>query len=151
MVSGFLLEALFKRARGQPHHAAIVETIDVLLSGLWAAMTDQDEYYTGTSWEYLYPDGRPGLDLFTSPHSWGEAPTYVFTEYLLGIQPTSPGFMEWAFRPVITGMGLSWVEGRVPTPRGSINAGWAVENVTEIRLHVCAPTGTTGIFVSQCQ
>ncbi|KAL4771981.1 Six-hairpin glycosidase-like protein [Aspergillus nidulans var. acristatus] len=146
-LSGFLLEALFKHARGQPYHAATVETIDVLLNGLWAAMADQDDYYTGTSWEYLYPDGRPGLDLFTShAHPWGGAPTYVFTEYLLGIQPTSPGFMEWAFRPVINGMGLSWVEGRVPTPRGSIRAGWAVENGTEIRLYVCAPAGTRGIF-----
>ncbi|KAL4737437.1 Six-hairpin glycosidase-like protein [Aspergillus similis] len=147
-LSGFLLEALFKHARGQPYHAATVEAIDFLLNGLWAAMIDQDDYYTGTSWEYLYPDGRPGLDLFTShAHPWGGAPTYVFTEYLLGIQPTSPGFMEWAFRPVITGMGLSWVEGRVPTPRGIIKAGWAVENGTEVRLHVCAPAETRGIFV----
>ncbi|KAL4746873.1 Six-hairpin glycosidase-like protein [Aspergillus terricola var. indicus] len=135
-LSGFLLEALFKHARGQPYHAATVEAIDVLLNSLWAAMIDQDDYYTGTSWEYLYPDGRPGLDLFTShAHPWGGAPTYVFTEYLLGVQPTSPGFERWAFRPVITGMGLSWVEGRVPTPRGSIKAGWAVENGTEVRLH----------------
>ncbi|KAL4761131.1 Six-hairpin glycosidase-like protein [Aspergillus foveolatus] len=134
-LSGFLLEALFKHARSQQYHAATVEAIDVLLNGLWAAMTDKDEYYTGTSWEYLYPDGRPGLDLFTSlAHPWGGAPTYVLTEYLLGIQPTSPGFIEWAFRPVITGMGLSWVEGRVPTPRGSINTGWVVENGTEISV-----------------
>ncbi|KAL4816838.1 Six-hairpin glycosidase-like protein [Aspergillus spinulosporus] len=146
-LSGFLLGALFKHARDQPYHAATVTAIGVLLNGLWAAMVDQDDYYTGTSWEYLYPDGRPGLDLFTShAHPWGGAPTFVFTEYLLGIQPTSPGFMEWAFRPVITGMGLSWVEGRVPTPRGSIKASWAVENGTEVRLHVCAPAGTRGIF-----
>ncbi|KAL4988642.1 Six-hairpin glycosidase-like protein [Aspergillus falconensis] len=146
-LSGFLLEALFKHARREPYHAATAEAIDLLLNGLWAAMVEHDDYYTGTSWEYLYPDGRPGLDLFTShAHPWGGAPTYLFTEYLLGIQPISPGSKEWAFRPMITGTGLSWVEGRVPTPQGSIDAGWTVENGTEVRLHICAPVETRGLF-----
>ncbi|KAL4971425.1 Six-hairpin glycosidase-like protein [Aspergillus desertorum] len=127
-LSGFLLEALFKHARLEPHYAATFEAINLLLN-------------------VLYPNGRPGLDLFTPhAHPWGGAPTYVFTEYILGIQPTSPGFKDWAFRPVITGMRLSWVEGRIPTPEESIAADWTVKNRREVKLHVCAPVGTRGIF-----
>jgi hypothetical protein len=37
-------------------------------------MVTQDEYHTGTAWEYIYPDGRPELDIFTShAHPWGAA------------------------------------------------------------------------------
>ncbi|KAL4920615.1 Six-hairpin glycosidase-like protein [Aspergillus aurantiobrunneus] len=146
-LSGFLLEALFAYARRAPFHAATTEAINTLLTGLWAAMVNQDEYYTGTSWEYVYPDGRPGLDLFTShAHPWGAAPTYVFSEYVLGIQPTAPGFAEWAFRPTLTHTGLTWAKGRVPMPRGAIAARWEVHGGTEVALEVCAPTGPRGVF-----
>ncbi|KAL4939999.1 Six-hairpin glycosidase-like protein [Aspergillus oleicola] len=118
-LSGFLLEALFTYARNAPTDKAATESIFLLLNGLWSAMVNQDEYYTGTSWEYVYPDGLPGLDLFTShSYPWGRAPTYIFPEYVLGIQPVKPGFAEWAFRPTLTHMGLSWAKGRVATPRG---------------------------------
>jgi hypothetical protein len=142
-LSGFLLEALFSHARYNPDKAT-TDTIHFLLNGLWAAMVDQDEYYTGTSWEYVYPDGRPGLDLFTShAHPWGGAPTYIFSEYVLGVQPATPGFEEWLFQPVIVG-GLAWARGRVPTPRGSIQAEWVVD-VMSVSLTVRAPAGTRGV------
>ncbi|KAL4887255.1 Six-hairpin glycosidase-like protein [Aspergillus karnatakaensis] len=145
-LSGFLLEAIFIHARRTPSDTATSEAIDTLINGLWAAMVTQDEYYTGTSWEYVYPDGRPGLDLFTShAHPWGGAPTYVFTEYLLGIQPTKPGYREWEFWPTLTHTGLSWVKGRVPTPHGGIEASWSIgRNSTEVELEVCGPEGTRG-------
>lgn len=58
-------------------------------------MITQDEYHTITAWEYIYPDGRPELDIFTShAHPWDAEPTYVLTEYVLGIQPSAPGFAE---------------------------------------------------------
>ncbi|KAL4901686.1 hypothetical protein BDW74DRAFT_181693 [Aspergillus multicolor] len=147
-LSGFLLEALLKHARLDPHHTATSSTIKTLLDGLWAAMVTQEEYYTGTAWEYLYADGRPGLDLYTShAHPWGGAPTYVFSEYVLGIQPVKPGFKEWAFRPMIGGLGLDWVSGRVPTPDGGIEVEWRFgNNGTRVELRVCAPKGTRGVF-----
>ncbi|KAL4965459.1 putative alpha-L-rhamnosidase C [Aspergillus stella-maris] len=147
-LSGFLLEALFTYARNAPHDPAVTESVDLLLNGLWAAMITQDEYYTGTLWEYVYPDGRPGLDLFTShAHPWGGAPTYVFPEYVLGIQPVKPGFQEWAFRPSLMHTGLSWAKGRVPGPRGTISASWGIKDEGKmVSLEVCAPRGTKGTF-----
>lgn len=142
---GFLLEALFTHARDHPYDNATAETVSFLLDGLWAAMVDQDEYYTGTSWEYVYPDGRPGLDLFTShAHPWGGAPTYIFSEYVLGVQPTAPGFEEWSFRPVVMD-GLTCARGRVPTPRGTIHAEWGVGHGMSVTLKVRAPVGTRGV------
>lgn len=144
-LSGFLLEALFAHVRDSPHDKPTAETINILLNGLWTAMVDQDEYYTGTSWEYVYPDGRPGLDLFTShAHPWGGAPTYIFSEYVLGVQPTAPGFEEWLFAPVVLD-GLTWARGRVPTPRGSIQAEWEVHDGVSVVLRVRAPEGTKGV------
>ncbi|KAL2865074.1 Six-hairpin glycosidase-like protein [Aspergillus lucknowensis] len=145
-LSGFLLEALFAYSRDNPYNNSHSEAVDVLLNGLWAAMVTQDEYYSGTSWEYVYPDGRPGLDLFTShAHPWGGAPTYVFTEYILGIQPTAPGFTKWSFRPTLAHTGLNWAKGRVPTPHGTIEASWKVErNGRVVSTTACSPKGTWG-------
>ncbi|KAL5361299.1 Six-hairpin glycosidase-like protein [Aspergillus floccosus] len=145
-LSGFLLEALFQHARRGVPDQATSEAIAVLLNRLWSAMVTQDEYYTGTSWEYIYPDGRPGLDLFTShAHPWGAAPTYVLTEYVLGIQPSAPGFAEWRFWPTVAGTGLEWAKGRVPTPHGPIKASWTLSgNAKKLSVQVCGPSGTRG-------
>jgi hypothetical protein len=146
-ISGFLLEALLKHSRNSTTSSAATTTaISTLLSGLWPAMITNDEYYTGTSWEYVFPDGRPGLYLYTShAHPWGAAPTFVLTEYVLGIQPAAPGFSEWAFRPAVLTPGLSWAKGRVSTPHGSIEASWKLSTgAKELDLRVCSPRGTKG-------
>ena len=146
-LSGFLLEALLQHSRSNPVPSNTTsQAISVLLDHLWPAMITQDEYYTGTAWEYLYPDGRPGLDFYTShAHPWGAAPTYVFTEYVLGIQSVTPGFKEWAFRPAVLDIGVSWAKGRVPTPHGVIRGSWSVDKErNQLDMKVCSPGGTKG-------
>lgn len=150
-LSGFLLEALLYHSRQSPSSTSTgngtSQAISVLLDHLWPSMITQDEYYTGTTWEYLYPDGRPGLDFYTShAHPWSGAPTYVFSEYILGIQPAKSGFAEWSFRPAFaSGLGITWARGRVPTPQGVIRAGWKfASDGKELLLRACAPNGTKG-------
>ncbi|CAK7202854.1 hypothetical protein SEUCBS139899_005581 [Sporothrix eucalyptigena] len=102
----------------------------------WPVMVNQSEYYTNASWEYTYPDGSPGIGLFTSlGHSWGGAPTYVYTNYLLGLCTQWNDHInnfEWIFYPVFAiaeGLSLTWVKGTVPLASGgSIEAGWEVDN-----------------------
>ncbi|EYE90739.1 Six-hairpin glycosidase [Aspergillus ruber CBS 135680] len=146
-LSGFLLEALFQHSRSKtaPQNAT-TEAISVLLNRLWPAMVNQDKYYTGAAWEYVDAVGRPGLEFYTShAHPWGAAPTYVFTEYVLGIQSVTPGFKEWAFRPALLDVEVSWARGRVPTPFGTIRGGWTVDRAKgHLDLNVCAPEGTKG-------
>jgi hypothetical protein len=114
-IQGFLLEALFKAHRDLAYSNLTIAKS--LLDDLWSKMVTQKEYYTGASWEYLYPDGSPGIDLFTSlSHPWGGAPTYVLPEYVLGISATEPGFKTWEFTPLWQGLDLTSVNGTVVTP-----------------------------------
>ncbi|KAJ5851658.1 uncharacterized protein N7529_011043 [Penicillium soppii] len=146
-ISGFLLEAILQHSRTSTNHSSsTASAISTLLSQFWPAMITNEEYSTGTAWEYIFPDGRPGLDLYTShAHPWGAAPTFVLTEYVLGIQSAAPGFSEWTFEPAVLTSGVSWAKGRVPTPHGSIQASWKMNNQTdEIYIKVCYPQGTSG-------
>jgi hypothetical protein len=82
-------------------------------------------YYSGASWEYVKPDGSPGLGLFTSlAHPWGAAPSYVLPEYLLGIEATEAGYQTFTLRPMVVYLGLEEVSGRVPTPNSPIKSSW---------------------------
>ncbi|KAF2629297.1 glycoside hydrolase family 78 protein [Macroventuria anomochaeta] len=137
--SGFLLEALFKARRdfGVNSTAAVTH----LLDNLWGSMVNNNEYYSGASWEYVKPDGSPGIDLFTSlAHPWGAAPTYVLPEYLLGVAPTSPGYRTANITPMIGYLNLPKVSGRVPTPNGPIEVAWTVDD-TSVDLTIVIPTG----------
>ncbi|KAK6431234.1 hypothetical protein LTR95_012605 [Oleoguttula sp. CCFEE 5521] len=144
---GMLLEALFKA-----HRDLGVTSLTVaksLLDDMWSKMVTQDVYYSGASWEYLNPVGKPGIQLFTSlAHPWGAAPTYVLPEYVLGISATSPGFKTWNFQPLLQGLDLTEVNGTVVTPYGNIYAEWhIVNNGQGVIVSATVPKGTTGNLV----
>lgn len=132
---GFLLEALFEA------YLTLNISVDIVLPAIitltttyWPVMVNQNQYYSGASWEYTYADGSPGIGLFTSlGHPWGGAPTYVYTNYLLGIRTewnNALGQFEWIFDPVFqvaSALGLTWAKGTVPLASGgSITASWQV-------------------------
>ena len=134
---GFLLESLFL-AYTELNVAAniVVPAIKNMLEVFWPTMLNQNEYYTGAPWEYVHADGTPGLGIFTSLcHPWGGAPTYILTNYVLGVRrelDISTGKYGWMFDPaleVLQGLGLTWVKGRVPLDGGGwIEASWAIED-----------------------
>ena len=136
-VQGFLLEALFL-AHTQLEVAAsiIVPVLKNLLDVYWPHMVNQNQYYTGASWEYVYADGTPGIGIFTSLcHPWGGAPTYVLSNYVLGVRremSDSGGAYEWVVDPVwdvVEGLGLQKANGRMPLPNGgTIEAKWSIED-----------------------
>lgn len=143
-MNGFLLQALFIA-----NNTNGIECLDVagsLLDEFWSLMITQDEYYTGTTWEYMYPDGKPGIDFYTaSSHEWGVAPTYVLTSHVLGITAVEPGFQAWAFNPSLFGLNLTSCHGEVPTPHGIISASWEFNSeATAVHLSCVGPIGTTG-------
>jgi hypothetical protein len=139
---GFLLDALFvaNRTYGTPLDAA-----RNMLGTFWPRMLNGSRFYTGMTWEYLLPDGSPGMGLFTSlAHPWGSAPTYVLTEYVLGVQSRTPGYAAWSFRPGIFGLGLAGAKGVVRTPHGNIQAKWDLVG-NQLTLKIQGPAGTTGL------
>lgn len=142
--SGFLLEALFQSYLQFDTDSTSAATH--LLGGLWGSMVNNDAYYSGASWEYVKPDGSPGIDLFTSlAHPWGAAPSYVLPEYLLGVRATAPGYKRFLVHPAIGLLDLNEASGRVPTPLGAINVSWE-RSAAQATVNVDVPEGTLGVF-----
>ncbi|EMD67718.1 glycoside hydrolase family 78 protein [Bipolaris sorokiniana ND90Pr] len=141
--SGFLLEALFQAQTA--HGVDTAKTaITHLLDGLWGSMVNDEQYASGASWEYVKPDGRPGITAFTSlAHPWGAAPTYVLPEYLLGVTPVTAGYARVVVQPAVGYLGLDKVQGRVPTPFGSLEVGWTVEG-GKAKVEIEVPEGIKG-------
>lgn len=115
-----------------------------LLYSVWGPMSDPSHTnYTGCAWEALNPDGTPGLGPTTSLcHAWASGPTADLSRYVLGVQPVTPGFQQWKIVP--QSLGLSWVKGAFPTPRGSINVSWSFDTNGLFQMTVTAPAGTDG-------
>jgi hypothetical protein len=72
-------------------------------------------------------------------HPWGGGVTAWLTREVLGIRPTSPGFVTFDVLPHL-GTGLSWVAGSVPTPRGTVSARFDVDLGQAM---VTVPSGST--------
>lgn len=142
--SGFLLEALFQSYLNYGSNTTAAASH--LLGGLWGSMVNNDSYYSGASWEYVKPDGSPGLDFYTSlAHPWGAAPSYILPEYLLGVRPIVSGYKSFIINPAVGFLGLTEASGRVPTPFGAIKAGWTA-NGTHATIDVDVPEGTEASF-----
>lgn len=55
-------------------------------------------------------------------HGWSAMPLWLTHAYILGVEPTSPGFRTFAVTPHLCG--LPAAEGTVPTPSGPIRVAW---------------------------
>ena len=68
----------------------------------------------------------------------------IYSSYILGIEPLTPGFKRFVFHPQTDG--LSFAEGTVPTPFGEIRARWEKKGVG-VAFTITVPAGTTAEFV----
>jgi len=133
-VTGYELDARF--ASGET--ASALELANLM----WAQMVKSSgPYYTGTLWEKLNQNGTDVNSNASLAHGWSTAPVSAFSSYLLGVQPTSPGYRTWEIAPQ-TG-DLKWAQGRVPTPLGPIVSRWQVGH-GGFKLTMAAPPGTQG-------
>jgi alpha-L-rhamnosidase len=115
-----------------------------ILQTVWEHMIAPGPDFTGADWELVGPNGAPGFGSFTSlAHGWSSGATSDLSAYVLGVQPSSAGYRTWLVQPH-TGS-LSWVEGDVPTPEGTIAVRWAQDPATgRLALLVNAPSETKG-------
>ena len=96
-----------------------------------------------TAWEGIGPDGTPYEGAYTSmAHGWSTGVLPALSNELLGVSPTGPGFGTWEIRP--RPGGVAWARGRVPTPRGPLDADWSHPSPGTFTLTFTAPAGTTG-------
>ncbi|KAF7534549.1 hypothetical protein G7054_g6117 [Neopestalotiopsis clavispora] len=116
-----------------------------LLHSLWAPMADiTNVNYTGTFWETLDEEGKPGLGLTTSLcHGWSAGPTAELTKYVLGAMPTRSGWSEFSIAPVT--LGLKSAQGRIPlVDDRQVYVQWKFSCDGLLTMVVEAPTGTNG-------
>jgi hypothetical protein len=111
-----------------------------LVRAEWGWMVNHDP--GGTDWERIHTDGTLASG-DSAAHGWSTGATSALSQYVLGIQPTAPGFARWLVRPEPAG--LSWAQGTVPTARGSISARWRIgAGNTTFKLTVAGPANTQG-------
>jgi len=90
----------------------------------WGGMLDLG---ATSFWEKYDPkqSGDEHLEMYGRPygkslcHAWGASPIYLFGKYYFGVQPTSAGYKKYEVKPNLGG--LKWIEGKVPTPNGSVD------------------------------
>lgn len=101
-------------------------------------------FYTGTLWEKLGQNGQDTDSNASLAHGWATAPVSAFSSYLLGIQPTGPGYSTWSIAPQPAT--LNWAQGQVPTPSANpVVSRWqAGSNASSFQLTMSAPAGTAG-------
>ncbi len=130
------VQALF--AAGEPASATS------LLLTLWGYMDAPGPDDTGADWELVGAHGSPGFGAFTSlAHGWASGATADLSADVLGVQPTTAGFRTWSVAPHPGS--LSWVEGDVPTPHGTIDVRVAQDRSSgRLALQIGAPPRTTG-------
>ena len=135
-ISGFELRARFRAGDD-------ADAFD-LLSCPWLRMVLPGPDETGTLWEAMTLDGKPGLGPNTSlSHGWAAMPVVALSRDVLGIRPTSAGYATWSIRPHPGD--LEWAEGSAPTPKGEIEVRWEhARGTSQFKLHVSAPRGTVG-------
>lgn len=94
----------------------------------------------GTMWETIGPYGGPPSDIHPSYDSgWSSGAAPALTEYVLGVQPKSPGFATFTVHPHPNDL---WsASGDVPTPHGVIHVSWTRFG-RAVLLKVAAPRGT---------
>jgi hypothetical protein len=93
-----------------------------------------------TDWELIGPYGGAPTDKWPSLDAgWSSGATPALTQYMLGIQPTSPGFDTFTVTPHPDG---EWfASGSVVTPKGTITVAWKVIN-GKTQISVTSPVGT---------
>ena len=122
-VAGLELHAEPQTAAEVIRTLATVGNYDELMARLtdattngWANILARGATYT---WEVWQPSDANGDSM---SHGWGSNVLVEIQRWLLGVRPTAPGYATFEVVPPPTGP--EWVEGTVPTPRGTVAVGW---------------------------
>jgi len=107
------------------------EVIDLIVK-LWGKMLDKELSTTEEIW-----DAQPGYDSLC--HAWSAHPIIHFSNVLLGITQTKPGWKEVIFSPYFPD--IEYVNGKIATPLGVIESGWRRKG-SEIEGFLDLPNGT---------
>lgn len=111
--SQYLMDALFENGATEAALALMTAPGD----RSWRHMLASGTTISWEAWDQIY---KPNQDW---NHAWGAAPANLLPRHVLGVQALEPGWAKALIRPQPGA--LPQVAGRVPTPRGSLEAAWA--------------------------
>ena len=114
------------------------------------------ELVENQNWKLMYDPNWRGVRLATEcmlpiSDGWGDechpdtALAGAFTEHVLGVAPTAPGYATFAIRPP-RAASLTWAKGVVPTPKGPLQVSWS-RSGESWSADVRVPKGLTGAIV----
>jgi alpha-L-rhamnosidase len=125
----YFMEALFLNEAGE-------RALALMLAGndrSWRHMVESGTTISWEAWDQRY---KPNQDW---NHAWGAAPANLMPRFVLGAQAVTPGWHSTVIRP--HPCGLTWAEGKIPTPRGPIEVAWRQTEV--FRLTLKLPAGVS--------
>jgi hypothetical protein len=94
----------------------------------WSAMLADGESTFRETWQ---------LEPITSKcHAWSATPTFDLSTDGLGVSPIESGFKRLSIAPQV--MGLQWVRGKFPTPKGEVSVDWK-HDADRFELNVTVP------------
>jgi hypothetical protein len=76
-------------------------------------------------------------------HGWGASPTYLLTQYVLGIDVSQLGQAVVRLRTPPVEVALPSARGEVPTPIGAIRVEWERDDAGICRFAASVPKGLT--------
>ncbi|MEO7191635.1 MAG: family 78 glycoside hydrolase catalytic domain [Vicinamibacterales bacterium] len=133
------------RALGESHQGE--HLIDLLTNATWDAGWARSLARGATAtWESWTAD----VDGNSQSHAWGTGGLEAYVRYILGIQPTKPGYEEVQIRPLDFGTVLPWAKGSITTERGEIAVAWnrsasqykaTLTLPANVTASVCLPSG----------
>lgn len=89
-----------------------------LIRRCWGNMVENEP--GSTFWEWVGNGGKVDIHPVSLCHSWSAGVAALLSKFVLGVRPAGVGYIKFRFDPRCEG--LDWVEGRLPTPYGFIEA-----------------------------
>jgi hypothetical protein len=126
-VAQYLMEGLFQNEAG-------TKALELMMAPgdrSWRHMVESGTTISWEAWDQRY---KPNQDW---NHAWGAAPANLLPRFVLGAQPTAPGWRKVLIRP--NPGTLAFAEGKIPTPRGPLQVSW--QQGPEFRLKLHLPPG----------
>ncbi len=140
MCSKYILEVLAENGHLDLAYNLITQTT----YPSWGYMISKGATTTWERWEYVNSGSQLGMashdhPMYATVSAW-------FYKYLLGVQPTEPGYEKFDIKPYFP-TGLEWVAGCVPTVKGDVPVRWERRG-EEIELQIGIPFNSTCIFTN---
>jgi alpha-L-rhamnosidase len=109
-----------------------------LIRDRWSDMLDRGATSTWETFQGFTDTRMLGMWSRSWCHAWSASPAYLLSRYIMGISPLEPGYQKALIEPQLCD--LIWVEGKMPTPMGTIGL-HAERETDKFVLRVNLPAG----------